>query len=377
MKCEKYFFFKLTTFFYKQFSNYFNYRFFMRGKSYKKQASKRVILFCNPNGLSYEYLIFGNCILDIFLENNIDVCIWNYRGYGQRPGTPDFTNMNQEAEKIINYLEKTENYKSIGLYGYSLGGSVACNIAKLSKKINLLICDRTFSSLENIVKTRLNYSFVKILLKIFFINDTANHECFYDLNNEAVHKLIICDYNDEVINMDASVKRGLEFKIKNEIIAKEIKRIFSKNKEKENKISENFIASNADFNNNFSDIIRNKCLFTNVELENFKYDLQKMIKFMNEKEIGFVTNEKEEIRPLKEENKEEEKKEFEFLLNKKYESEINKEKVLRLKSILREFFYYFSKESRYFDLINGYSTEINHKNFEMFINVNSFFLDLI
>jgi len=345
----------------------------MRGKSFKKQRSNKVILFCNPNGLSYEYLIFGHCIIDIFLENNIDVCVWNYRGYGKRAGTPDFTNMNCEAEKIINHLETIQSYNSIGLYGYSLGGSVACKIANASKKIKFIICDRTFSSLENIVKSRLNFSFVRILLKIFFINDTANHEYFYNLNNEAMHKLTICDYNDEIINLDASIKRGVEFKIKNDIILKEIERINGKNKKANevNKIVNTWSSSHADyFNNNFIDLIRNKNLFTNVELENFQSDLQKMIMFMNESENMFITKEKENAScPLKEE--EVEKKESDSLLNKKYQLEIYKQKVLKLKGILREFFCYFSKESKYCDLMYNYLTERrNNRNLEIYMNVN-------
>lgn len=348
----------------------------MRGKFFKKEPSNKVILFCNPNGLSYEYLIFGNCIIDIFLENNIDVCVWNYKGYGKRNGIPNFFNMSNEAEKIIDHLDKSLNYTNIGLYGYSLGGSVACKVANKSKKINIIICDRTFSSLERIVKSRLNYSFIKIILNIFFINDNQNHQDFYDLNNESIHKVIICDYNDEVISMDSSLKRGVEYKIKKEIISKEIKRIFSVKKDNDDKIIGASHNKN-EYDDNFTDLIRNKNLFSNVEIENLKLDFIKTLQFLNEKEDSFFKNLKDNNAD-KENNKGCEKK-FESQLDKKCESKVINEKTLKLKNMLRDFFCFFAKESKYFDLINNFSDNINHRNLESFINVinKNFFLILL
>jgi hypothetical protein len=282
--------------------------------------------------------------------------------------------MNNEGEKIIKYLDTRLNYKNIGLYGYSLGGSVACSIANTSKKINFIICDRTFSSLENIVKSRLNYGFVKIILNLFLIGDTANHNYLYNLNNETIHKLIICDYNDEVINMNASIKRGIELKIKNEIISLEIQRIFNKNTEKNIDKIETNLDLNEEYNNNHTDLIRNKHLFTNIEIESFKYDFQIMIKFINQKEDIFVKKVNQDSSSIGEENNESEKKGFNSFFNNKFDlSEINNEKELRLKTILREFFLYFAKESKYFDLINDYLVEMNEKNLEFFINVILFY----
>lgn len=39
--------------------------------------------------------------------------------------------------------------KKLGVHGYSLGGSVACHLAKF-KKIEFLFADRTYSSLSRV-----------------------------------------------------------------------------------------------------------------------------------------------------------------------------------------------------------------------------------
>jgi len=305
----------------------------------------------------------------MFKEKTFDVCLWNYKGYGIRKGSPDFHNMNEEAERIIKFLNEKENYKNIGLYGYSLGGSVATNLGNSFKNINLLICDRTFSSLENIVRSRFDYSFFKILLKFFMINDTSNHDYYFDIVNN-IDKVIICDYNDEVIHIDSSLKRGIEFKIKQEMLLNEISVINQKyNRVQLNNIknyNDKFNNLKTNFSNNFSDLIRNKNIFTNIEYENFKSDFKKTLDFMNEKEIlkyGSICFSDQN----NEEFKEFDRKEDDSILNKSKSN--NNETIINIKNVLKEFFRYYARERKLQNLFNCFSLERDYNIIDNYLNV--------
>jgi len=277
--------------------------------------------------------------------------------------------MNQEAEKILQFLNEKENYESIGIYGYSLGGSVATKLANKFNNINLLICDRTFSSIENIVRTRLDNNMIYFLLKFFMINDTYNHEDYFNITNK-VKKILICDYNDEVVYMDSSLKRGIEFKLKKEIIFNEFKNILKKgnqsmilNNNENNR--EKMCCSIRSFNHYFNDVIRNKDLFTNVEYEKFKFNFQKTLEFINERDL--IKNHFESTSFKCEELNGFEKKENDNLINK------DKFKIFGsitiLKNELLEFFKFYAKETKFLDLFDGFLLEKNISLIDKFLNV--------
>jgi alpha/beta superfamily hydrolase len=61
--------------------------------------------------------------LRYFLNKNINVMVWNYRGYGLSKGNPDPVNIRKDAETILEYMRNTIGVKGkMGVYGRSLGG---------------------------------------------------------------------------------------------------------------------------------------------------------------------------------------------------------------------------------------------------------------
>ena len=77
---------------------------------------------------------------------------WNYRGYGDTPGSPNPYNIKVDGESILYFLiNELQISGKIGVYGRSLGGVVATHIAAtFPNHISLLIADRTFGNLKNI-----------------------------------------------------------------------------------------------------------------------------------------------------------------------------------------------------------------------------------
>lgn len=83
--------------------------------------------------------------------------VWNYRGYGLTKArkcwfnfqnTPSPQKFKLDSETILRYLRSTVGVRGkIGVYGRSLGG---ISTTHLSKFVDMIIVDRSFSSLYDV-----------------------------------------------------------------------------------------------------------------------------------------------------------------------------------------------------------------------------------
>ena len=62
------------------------------------------MLMCNPNAGFYEFVYYQSDWLDFYLQHGINVCLWNYRGYGRSEGSPNPSAIKKDAEHIVAYL---------------------------------------------------------------------------------------------------------------------------------------------------------------------------------------------------------------------------------------------------------------------------------
>lgn len=63
-------------------------------------------------------------------------------------GTADPHAINQDAELIVRYLREDMGYTRIAVHGESIGGVVACHVARHCEGVELLVADRTFCTLD-------------------------------------------------------------------------------------------------------------------------------------------------------------------------------------------------------------------------------------
>jgi len=68
----------------------------------------------------------------------------------------------KDGEFIYDYMKNIMNIEKIGIHGESIGG-IVCNYIAKNRNVDLLISDRTFSSLANVAY----YSFHPILYVLF------------------------------------------------------------------------------------------------------------------------------------------------------------------------------------------------------------------
>lgn len=87
-----------------------------------------VILSCG-NGVPFEYFHKNRYWLNYYLNQDIHICLWNYKGYGLNKGTTSFTNMKEDVESVFQFLSEQKKYKNIIAHGISLGGVPTCHLA--------------------------------------------------------------------------------------------------------------------------------------------------------------------------------------------------------------------------------------------------------
>lgn len=107
-------------------------------------------IFCNPNAMYYQHMVNHPhaFYLRFFLNKNMNVCVWNYRGYGLSEsgggGGANPYNLRSDAEAVLRYLrEELKLTGKVGVYGRSLGGIPTTHLAD---KVDMIFADRTFAN---------------------------------------------------------------------------------------------------------------------------------------------------------------------------------------------------------------------------------------
>ena len=133
--------------------------------------------------------------------------MWNYRGYGRSKGVPSFTRLKRDGELMIDFLYTQKEVKRLGIHGESLGGAIACHLAK-NRLVEFLFVDRSFSSLGDIAK----FNFNKIVYWIFKAFHWDRTCVSSDYCSVECYKILSSDPQDTMINDLASLKNGVAIK---------------------------------------------------------------------------------------------------------------------------------------------------------------------
>ena len=96
--------------------------------------------------------------LKYFLNNEINVLVWNYRGYGRSTNSePTPQALQHDSEAVLKYLKEVIGVRGkIGVYGRSLGGIPTTFLAD---QVDMVVADRTFCNFKSL-SVRKFYSFV-------------------------------------------------------------------------------------------------------------------------------------------------------------------------------------------------------------------------
>jgi fermentation-respiration switch protein FrsA (DUF1100 family) len=106
--------------------------------------SKLTVLFCHGNGGNMMHRLDS---IDIFHGLGLNCFIFDYRGYGESQGKPSEEGTHLDAEAAYKWLteEKKTPADNVIIFGRSLGGSIAAQLAT-KVKAGALIIESTFTS---------------------------------------------------------------------------------------------------------------------------------------------------------------------------------------------------------------------------------------
>jgi fermentation-respiration switch protein FrsA (DUF1100 family) len=134
------------------------------------KKSNRVLLFFHGNAGNISHR--GDS-LEIFHRLGLNVLIMDYRGYGKSGGKVSETGVYNDAMAAWKYLIEERNYQAneVILFGRSLGGAVAANLASKVRP-GALIIESTFSSVRDMANISLPFISRIVWLRYKFDTET-------------------------------------------------------------------------------------------------------------------------------------------------------------------------------------------------------------
>lgn len=161
---------------------------------FKAEKSEGIVFYSHGNAGSLAN--WGN-VADIFLANNFDVLIYDYRGYGKSNGSVSEANLYHDAIYIYEQLAKEYGEGHIVVYGRSIGTGIATKVASEFNPKQLIL-ESPYYNLPDLAK------------KIFPV--APSFLLKYKLRNDQMISKVACPITifhgtvDEVIYYKSSLK---------------------------------------------------------------------------------------------------------------------------------------------------------------------------
>jgi len=155
-----------------------------------RQGARRVVLFLHGNAGNISHR--GDSVA-VFHDLDLDVFIFDYRGYGRSGGKPSERGLYDDARAAWRYLteEKGIVARNIVIFGRSLGGVVAAKLAS-EVKPGVVIIESAFSSARDMAR-----AVFPVLSHITLLRYEFNAADY--LNRVRAPVLVIHSPDDEII----------------------------------------------------------------------------------------------------------------------------------------------------------------------------------
>jgi pimeloyl-ACP methyl ester carboxylesterase len=140
----------------------------------EETEQNKVLLFLHGNG---ENIAANLNKAKIFQELGFSVLLIDYRGYGLSEGEfPSESQVYEDAQAAWNYLTQDRNIapENIIIYGHSLGGAIAINLAVQHPEAAGLIVEGTFTSIQDMAKYQKIYQIFPLSLILHQKFDSIN-----------------------------------------------------------------------------------------------------------------------------------------------------------------------------------------------------------
>lgn len=148
------------------------------------------LLFCHGNAGNMSHRIE---IIEIFHKVNLNVFIFDYRGYGRSQGSPSEKGLYRDAQAAYKYLlgRGDIDKEAVVVYGKSIGANVAVDLAS-KVKAAILISESAFTSAYEMGKKLFPFLPIKWLISI-------KYDALTKIKDISIPKLIIHSQDDEIV----------------------------------------------------------------------------------------------------------------------------------------------------------------------------------
>ncbi len=135
-----------------------------------RAGASKVLLFFHGNAGNISHRLDS---LILFHELGLNVLIFDYRGYGQSEGRPSEQGTYRDAEAAWRFLLEQKGFEAreVILFGRSLGGAVAANLAMRHTGAGVIL-ESSFTSVEQLAKKYYAFLPVRWISRIHY--DTAS-----------------------------------------------------------------------------------------------------------------------------------------------------------------------------------------------------------
>jgi fermentation-respiration switch protein FrsA (DUF1100 family) len=162
----------------------------LHGWFFPLKTKEPVILFCHGNAGNISHRLDN---IRLFLERNLQVFLFDYRGYGKSSGSPSEEGIYQDGRAAYDYLVHQEHIPpdNVVLFGRSLGAAVAIDLA-LRRDIRAIIIESAFTSMKDMAGTLFLFNLFSSVLP-------ANYNNLGKIGHIKVPKLIVHGEEDNLV----------------------------------------------------------------------------------------------------------------------------------------------------------------------------------
>jgi len=156
-------------------------------------ASKQVLLWFHGNA---ENIGYGLGQMRALARIGVNILAVDYRGYGRSEGRPDEVGVYRDADAAYDYLVKERHFRpdDVVIYGHSLGGAVAINLAA-RRPCGGLIVQSSFTNAQAMTREIFALPLVGYLVKSRFNSQRK-------IRNVHAPILIVHGTRDDVVPID-------------------------------------------------------------------------------------------------------------------------------------------------------------------------------
>lgn len=170
----------------------------LNGWFIKAKDSRATLIYCHGNAGNISHRLE---IIELFNKLNLNVFIFDYRGYGRSKGRPSENGLYLDAEAAYDYLMGREDISKdkIIVFGESIGANVAIDLAS-KKNLALLISYGGFTSAYDMGKRI--FPFLPLFKQIVTVKFDAENL----IRDIKIPKLIIHSMDDEIVPFELGKK---------------------------------------------------------------------------------------------------------------------------------------------------------------------------